>query len=163
MASKATTELRVKAALCRIKAAFPKEVTVDQINGAQIIMSAGDTINATFNVGTNKGAVWRKTKFKPHKFKKGLDSVIARIKGHLDNEASENAIILAQKKKEQKVKAIAQKREKKYNAITDTNVLYKLKRVDDFLRDGNSLSKSARLAGVDYPTAKAHLNKKSNK
>lgn len=60
-----------------------------------------------------------------------------------------------------KIKRVV-KREKAYNKKTPANLLYKLQEANKYYEDGNSMSKSARLANVPYEAFKKEVTGNGN-
>lgn len=92
-------------------------------------------------------------------FKKG----IWRTRGALHNGKGvgiKSAIKSARARMERdKVNVVEVRREKRYRKKTPANLLYKLELATKYYSEGNSMSKSARLADVDYRAFKQHMEK----
>lgn len=87
-----------------------------------------------------------------------------RVPGSRKGKSVHSAIRSAKTRLEQckpKVQALTQakKREKRYNKQTPANLLHKLTRARQlYTQDNMSMSKAARLAGIDYETFKDYTN-----
>lgn len=62
-------------------------------------------------------------------------------------------------KERKKVIALEKKRVKRYNKETEANLLFKLKKAEQYFDEGNSASKAARMATAEYRAVKEHLVK----
>lgn len=125
------------------KIEYPKDKII-------VVCSPTPYVRITFDI-TNRSWVLEDTEESPHKkIKEGSK--------HLKGVACLKGYILNHRGKVRSAKA-KEKRDNAYNTATQAQLLTKLKRFDKFYNNGElSISKAAKLAKVEYTTAKSYLN-----